>query len=47
MKSKGFDIEVELNHRVEREGFGIVEVPIQYRVRLGEKKLKISMAPKF
>ena len=39
VKSKGFDIEVELNHRVEREGFGIVEVPIHYRERLGEKKL--------
>ena len=37
VKSKGFDIEVELNHRVEREGFGIVEVPIKYRERLGEK----------
>jgi len=41
VKSKGFDIEVELNHRVEREGFGIMEVPIQYRERLGEKKLKM------
>ena len=40
VKSKGFDVEVELNHRVEREGFGIEEVPIQYRERLGEKKLK-------
>ena len=39
VKSKGFDVEVELNHHVEREGFGIVEVPIQYRERLGEKKL--------
>ena len=39
VESKGFDVEVELNHRVEREGFGIVEVPIQYRARLGEKKL--------
>ena len=39
VKSKGFDIEVELNHRVEREGFGIVEIPIKYRERLGEKKL--------
>jgi dolichol-phosphate mannosyltransferase len=28
IKSKGFDVEVELNHRVEREGFEIVEVPI-------------------
>ncbi len=41
VKSKGFDVEVELNHRVEREGFSIVEVPIKYRSRLGEKKLKI------
>jgi dolichol-phosphate mannosyltransferase len=42
IKSKGFDVEVELNHRVEREGFRIVEVPIRYRKRLGEKKLKLS-----
>ena len=41
VQSKGFDIEVELNHRVEREGFGIMEIPIQYRERLGEKKLKV------
>ena len=40
VKSKGFDIEVELNHLVERKGFRIVEVPIVYRQRLGEKKLK-------
>jgi dolichol-phosphate hexosyltransferase len=40
VKSKGFDVEVELNHHVERMGFGIVEVPIRYRQRLGEKKLK-------
>jgi glycosyltransferase involved in cell wall biosynthesis len=39
-KSKGFDIEVELNHHVERLGYGIVEIPIPYRDRLGEKKLK-------
>jgi glycosyltransferase involved in cell wall biosynthesis len=39
VESKGFDVEVELNHRVEREGFGIVELPIEYRERLGEKKL--------
>jgi dolichol-phosphate hexosyltransferase len=39
VKSKGFDIEVELNHHVERKGFTIVEVPIKYRERLGEKKL--------
>jgi dolichol-phosphate mannosyltransferase len=39
-KSEGFDIEVELNHYVERQGYGIVEIPIFYRPRLGEKKLK-------
>ena len=42
VKSKGFDIEVELNHQVERKGFKTVEVPIRYRQRLGEKKLKIK-----
>jgi dolichol-phosphate mannosyltransferase len=41
LKSKGFDVEVELNHVVERKGFKIVEVPIKYRKRLGEKKLKL------
>ena len=41
-KSKGFDIEAELNHRVEKQGYGIVELPIHYRERLGEKKLKIQ-----
>ena len=38
-KSKGFDIEVELNSLVENSGYGIVEIPIEYRARLGEKKL--------
>jgi glycosyltransferase involved in cell wall biosynthesis len=42
IQSKGFDIEVELNHHVEREGFGIMEVPINYRERLGQKKLGIK-----
>jgi glycosyltransferase involved in cell wall biosynthesis len=42
VQSKGFDIEVELNHHVEREGFGIAEVPINYRERLGQKKLGIK-----
>jgi glycosyltransferase involved in cell wall biosynthesis len=41
VKSQGFDIEVELNRRVERKGYRIVEVPIRYRQRLGEKKLKM------
>jgi dolichol-phosphate mannosyltransferase len=39
VKSKGFDVEVELNHHVVQEGFSIAEVPIKYRERLGEKKL--------
>lgn len=41
VKSQGFDIEVELNRYVERSGYSIVEVPIKYRQRLGEKKLKM------
>ena len=40
-KSSGFDIEAELNHRVERAGYQTVEVPVHYRARLGEKKLKL------
>ena len=40
-KSKGFDIEAEINHRVENKGYKIVEIPIQYRSRVGEKKLKL------
>jgi dolichol-phosphate hexosyltransferase len=39
-KSKGFDIEVELNHYIELCGFSIVELDIEYRQRLGVKKLK-------
>lgn len=40
-KSTGFDIEVELNHLVERKGYNIREIDIGYRPRLGEKKLKL------
>ena len=40
-KSKGFDVEAEINFLVEREGYRIVEIPIDYRSRLGEKKLKV------
>jgi glycosyltransferase involved in cell wall biosynthesis len=40
-KSKGFDVETEMNFLVERYGYQIVEVPIRYRNRLGEKKLKL------
>lgn len=41
-KSKGFDVEVELNSLIENKGFKIVEIPIHYRQRLGEKKLKLK-----
>ena len=41
-KSAGFDLEVELNHHVERQGYSIVEIPIAYRPRIGEKKLKLK-----
>jgi dolichol-phosphate hexosyltransferase len=41
IKSKGFDIEVELNNQVTKQGFETIEVPIRYRERLGEKKLKM------
>ena len=40
-KSRGFDVEAELNALVEREDYQIVEIPIEYRSRLGEKKLKL------
>jgi len=40
-QSKGFDIEVELNLHIKQSGYGIVEIPVQYRARLGEKKLKV------
>jgi glycosyltransferase involved in cell wall biosynthesis len=42
MKSKGFDIEIELNSLIQKKGYKTVEVPIQYRQRLGEKKLKMK-----
>jgi len=40
-KSTGFDIEAEINHRVERAGYQTMEIPVQYRARVGEKKLKL------
>jgi glycosyltransferase involved in cell wall biosynthesis len=40
-KSKGFDVEAEINFVIERKGYQIVEIPISYRSRLGEKKLKL------
>lgn len=41
-RSKGFDIEAELNNYVKKMGCRTVEIPIQYRPRLGDKKLKIK-----
>lgn len=41
-KSRGFDIEAEMNHRIEYQGYMIQEVSISYRSRLGEKKLKLK-----
>ena len=40
-KSVGFDVEVELNHHVERRGYKIAEIEVPYRERIGVKKLKI------
>ncbi len=40
--SKDFDIEVELNSYVQSKGFVTVEIPIAYRPRIGEKKLKVK-----
>ncbi len=40
-KSKGFDVEAEMNAIVERRGYRIIEVPIDYRNRMGAKKLKL------
>jgi dolichol-phosphate mannosyltransferase len=40
-KSKGFDIEVELNDFIQRSQYRIREIDIQYRERLGSKKLKV------
>jgi dolichol-phosphate mannosyltransferase len=41
-KSIGFDIEVEMNHYIKRQGYRTIEIPIRYRPRLGAKKLKIA-----
>ena len=42
-KSKGFDIEVELNHFIQNiKKNKIVEIPIEYRDRVGEKKLSVK-----
>lgn len=40
--SKSFDIEIELNNLISQKGFKIAEVPIAYRARIGQKKLKVE-----
>ena len=42
--ARGFEIETEMNLYLVSRGWGIAEVPIEYRKRLGEKKLKIRDA---
>lgn len=39
-KSRGFDIEVELNDFIQKNHYRIKEIDIPYRERLGSKKLK-------
>ena len=41
-KSKGFDIEAELNNYILKKGYGAVEIPILYRRRVGVKKLHVK-----
>jgi glycosyltransferase involved in cell wall biosynthesis len=40
--SKGFDIEAELNHFVQSKGYSTIEIPIEYRPRIGDKKLGVK-----
>jgi len=40
-KSRGFDVEAELNNYVKRYGYKLREIPIEYRQRRGQKKLGI------
>ena len=40
VKSEGFDIEVELNNYVKNQGYDTREILIEYRERVGKKKLK-------
>jgi glycosyltransferase involved in cell wall biosynthesis len=42
VKSKGFDVEVELNRELNRQCYAMVEVPIRYRARVGKKKLRVK-----
>jgi dolichol-phosphate mannosyltransferase len=43
-KSDGFDIESELNCYINKSHYRIVEVPVEYRHRLGNKKLGFKHA---
>jgi len=37
-KSKGFDLEVEINCQIRKKGYRILEIPIEVRLRLGKAK---------
>ncbi|MGA2973296.1 MAG: glycosyltransferase family 2 protein [Candidatus Bathyarchaeia archaeon] len=39
-KALGFDIEAELNHHIATRGYSIREIPIEFRIRIGVKKLR-------
>jgi len=41
-RSRSFDVEAELNYYIEKKGYLVVEIPIRYRHRLREKKLKLK-----
>jgi hypothetical protein len=41
VKSQEFDIEIELNRLVERKVYITIEIPINYLLIIGEKKLKM------
>lgn len=43
-RSRGFEIETEMNLYLASKGWRIVEVPIEYRKRLGKKKLRVRDA---
>jgi dolichol-phosphate mannosyltransferase len=40
-KAGGFDLEADLNCRVARFGTQVLEIPVTYRPRIGEKKLRL------
>jgi hypothetical protein len=47
LKSKGFEVEVELNPQLMKQGYSIIDVSIKYRVRIGKKELKVRHGTTF